>query len=405
MLTRNVTLLGLSQILALTGTTIVIFTGPIIGTDLAPVPTLATLSNAVLVVGVALFTIPASMIMRRFGRRFGFVSSAAMACVGAIGAAYAISQQNFALFCAMMILIGGNNAFVQQYRFAAAESVPSGQVGRAVSLVLLAGVIGGFLGPEIARQTKDLLPYGEYTGSFAALALIYILVILTLAFLPSVRAKDERYLGAERPLAAILAQPRYIVAVFSGVVAYGVMSLLMTATPISMHTLHGHSLQSTAWVIQSHVIAMFLPSLITGSLITRMGVPRVMGLGILAMFACVGLDLAGTQLVNYWVALVLLGVGWNFLFVGGTVLLTQSYYPPERFKAQGFNDFTVFGVQALASLSAGALVFSTSWGVINLITLPLLLTVLIAVYLISRQPIPQPVQDTRTAIQTASSQD
>lgn len=147
MLTRNVTLLGLSQILALTGTTIVIFTGPIIGTELAPIPSLATLSNAILVVGVALFTIPASMIMRRFGRRFGFVSSAAMACVGAIGAAYAISHQNFAMFCATMILIGGNNAFVQQYRFAAAESVPPGQVGRAVSLVLLAGVIGGFLGP------------------------------------------------------------------------------------------------------------------------------------------------------------------------------------------------------------------------------------------------------------------
>lgn len=387
MFSRNVILLGISQILALTGATIVFFTGTILGTEMAPIPTLATLSNAILVVGVAIFTIPASMMMSRYGRRFGFMASALMACLGAIGALIAIWQDNFFLFCAMMLLIGGNNAFAQQYRFAAAESVSEAQVSRAISTVLLAGVIGGFLGPQIARLTKDLLPYGEYTGSYAVLAVIYLLVMLTLAFLPSIRAQEEKFIGPERPLSAILVQPRYMIAVLSGVVAYGVMSLLMTATPISMHTIHGHSLEATALVIQSHVVAMYLPSLFTGSLIARLGTSRVMGMGILAMFTCVVIDLVGSHIYNYWTALVLLGVGWNFLFVGGTVLLTQSYFPPERFKAQGFNDFTVFGAQALASLSAGALVFSTSWRTINLIAIPLLFMVLVAVLFVSRYPV------------------
>ncbi len=393
MIQRNILLLSLSQVLALTGTTIVIFSGPIIGTQLAPTPSLATLSNALQVVGVALFTIPASMIMHRFGRRIGFIASAGMAALGALGAAYAISHHNFALFCALMLLIGGNNAFVQQYRFAAAESVSGDQVGRAVSLVLLAGVLGGFLGPEIARRSKDLLPFGEYTGAYLVLALIYAFVILLMVFLSSVRAQNVNYVGVERPLPAIIAQPRYQVAVLAGVVAYGVMSLLMTATPISMHTIHGHTLQATAWVIQSHVIAMFLPSLVSGSLITRFGAPRIMGLGVIAMVICAALDLAGVGLINYWTALVLLGVGWNFLFVGGTVLLTESYNPPERFKAQGFNDFVVFGVQALASLSAGVLIYTAGWAAMNLMVIPVLFLVLVAIFLVARHPAHKPDVD------------
>jgi MFS family permease len=223
-------------------------------------------------------------------------------------------------------------------------------------------------------------------------------------FLPSMRAREEKVIGAESPLRVILSRPRYLVAVLTGAVAYGVMSLIMTATPISMHTLHGHSLQATTWVIQSHVVAMFLPSLITGSLITRTSAPRVMGLGVLAMFACIALDLAGTQLVNYWIALTLLGIGWNFMFVGATVMLTESYLPPERFKAQGFNDFAVFGVQALASLGAGALVFRTSWGTINLLAVPLLLGVLVAIALVSRRT--QPLLSVEhTAVDPAGSQD
>jgi MFS family permease len=268
---------------------------------------------------------------------------------------------------------------------------------------LLAGVVGGFLGPDIATRCKDLLPYGEYSGSYAALAIIYILVLVVMSLLPSMRAQDERYAGADSPLIRVISRPRFLVAVFAGSVAYGVMSLIMTATPISMHTLHGHSLQATALVIQSHVIAMFLPSLITGSLITRAGVPQVMGLGILAMFACIALDVAGTQIFNYWTALTLLGVGWNFLFVGSTVMLTESYLPAERFKAQGFNDFVVFGIQALASLSAGALVFRSSWATINLLAVPLLLGVLIAIVLVSRRT--QPIKMDEAALGSAGSQD
>jgi len=390
MIQRNILLLSLSQVLALTGTTIVIFSGPIIGTQLAPTPSLATLSNALQVVGVALFTIPASMIMHRFGRRIGFIASAGMAALGALGAAYAISHHNFALFCALMLLIGGNNAFVQQYRFAAAESVSGDQVGRAVSLVLLAGVLGGFLGPEIARRSKDLLPFGEYTGAYLVLALIYAFVILLMVFLSSVRAQNVNYVGVERPLPAIIAQPRYQVAVLAGVVAYGVMSLLMTATPISMHTIHGHTLQATAWVIQSHVIAMFLPSLVSGSLITRFGAPRIMGLGVIAMVICAALDLAGVGLINYWTALVLLGVGWNFLFVGGTTLLTEAYRPSERGRAQAANDMAVYVVGLAASLSAGALLKLVGWQSLNLVLLPWLGAAALAIAWLAWRRMPAP---------------
>jgi MFS family permease len=379
MLSRNVVILSLCQALASSGVTLVIFIGGILGPSLAPTPVLATLSVTSVIIGTALSTIPASLVMKRFGRRRGMMMAACLAAVAAAGAAYAVAIHHFLLFCTATLFIGFNVAFVQQYRFAAAESTPSNP-GRAISFVLLGGMAAGFLGPEIGIRTKYLLEVAEYAGSFASIVVLYLLVAILLSFLQDTRTNDQSAGGEERPLRQLLALPTYRVAILAGVVAYGVMSFIMTATPISMHWIDGHSLDSTGWVIESHIIAMYLPSLFTGSILPRLGAKRVMTLGVWSMAACMILTLIGRGLPNYWIALVLLGLGWNFLFVGATVLLTETYRPAERFKAQAFNDFLIFGVQALASLSAGVVIFRLGWNWLILLTLPALVGISAALY-------------------------
>ena len=376
---RNVIILSIATALGRAGAPLVLLIGSIIGTDLAPSPALATLPITVGIVGVAIFSIPAAMLMKRIGRKPGFIGSSAVAAVAALLAAYAVGTGNFFLFCTAAIFFGANLAFVQQYRFAAAESVPGRQVSKAVSFVLLGGVLAGYLGPEIANRTEDWLDYGLYTGSFIALAGVYIIAAILLLFLRDVPLQEDSASGQERPLRVVITQPTYLVAVLAGVVSFGVMSFMMTATPISMHVVDGYTLEQTAWVIQSHVIAMYLPSLFTGFVIQRLGVTRVMWVGVLTLFVCVLLAVIDRGLIHYWGALVLLGVGWNFLFVGGTVLLTQSYRPPERFQAQAINDFLIFGVQAIVSLSAGAVIYYASWEILSLLNLPFLLLLLSAI--------------------------
>ncbi|HWQ13957.1 MAG TPA: MFS transporter [Roseiflexaceae bacterium] len=382
MRSRNVVLLSVSQALGSAGITLMVLLGGIIGADIAPAPTLATLPISIQILGVAVSTVPAAFLMRRYGRRGGFVGSALLAALAALLAAYAVARGSFALFCAATFFTGMNGAFVQQYRFAASESVEPRDAGRAVSLVLVGGIFAGVLGPELARRTKDLLPMGLYTGSFVSLALLYTLSAALLVLLKDIRPPARAALGDERPVGRVVAQPVYLVALISGVVAYGVMSFTMTATPIQLNRISGFTLDQTAWVIQSHVVAMFLPSLFTGSIMDRLGVLRVMFAGVLLLGLCVLLGLVSHHLLHFWGALVLLGVGWNFLYVGATVLLTQSYRPAERFKAQAINDFTIFGVQALASLSAGTIIFSAGWVILNLITLPFLIVTLGALLLL-----------------------
>lgn len=389
---RNIPILSASQALAGAGPTMVLLLGGIIGTTIAPAPSLATLPISLLIVGVALFSIPASMIMRKVGRKRGFMGAALVASLAALLAAYAISISDFFLFCLATLFIGSNGAFVQQYRFAASESVQSNYAARAVSVVLFGGILAGFLGPEVARLTQDILPAGLYTGSFVALALIYALVIIIVGFMDKIIPGEAEIIGEERPLKAIVVQPTYMVAVLAGVVSYGVMSFIMTATPVQLHQLDGYSLDATAFVIQSHILAMYMPSLFTGFLLERLGLLRVMLAGVLSLLASVLLSVTVHEYMGYWGALVLLGLGWNFLFVGGTVLLTRSYLPPERFKAQATNDFTVFGTQALASLSAGTVLYLANWYVLNLITLPLLFMTFVAILLLRRQISPVPSQ-------------
>lgn len=385
MRSRNVPILSISQALGMSGPPIIVLLGGIIASDLAPSPSWATLPISIMVTGVALSTIPAALLMKRIGRRRGFMAAAIVAGLAALLAAYAIARGSFVLFCAATLLIGANGAFVQQYRFAAAESVEARHAGRAVSFVLLGGILAGFLGPEVAKRTTDWLGAGKYAGSFVSLALLYATVAVLLSFLKDVIRQESQAAREERPLREIVVQPIYLVAVLAGAVAYGVMSFIMTATPVHLHMAQGYSLAQTAWVIQSHIIAMYLPSLFTAIVLERLGVLRVMVVGVVCMLACVTLAVISGQLIHFWGALVLLGVGWNFLFVGSTVLLTRSYRPSERFKTQATNDFAIFGIQAFTSLSAGTVLFHANWEILNLINLPFLLLTLVAVLLVRRQ--------------------
>jgi len=376
---RNITVLALSQALGMSGAPLIVLVGGIVGAELAPQSSLATLPLAGMVVGGALFTVPAALLMGKVGRRSGFLAGALLALLASLGGVYAISIKSFNLFCLATLGIGGNMAFIQQYRFAAAESVASDHVGRAVSIVLVGGIIAAFLGPELAKNSRDWLPYGPYSGSFAALAAIYGLNILVISFLSLRSGVSKEVEGEQRPLSRIVAQPLFMTAVLAGLVSYWCMTFIMSATPVSMHVLDGFSLADTAWVVQSHVMAMFIPSLFSGYLIDRFGLTKMMVAGIVLMALCVMVALIERHLVHYWSGLVLLGVGWNFLFVGGTTLLTRTYRPAERFKAQAINDFTVYGFQATASLSAGAIIFYAGWEEVNLIALPWLLVMMLVV--------------------------
>jgi MFS family permease len=389
---RNIPILSISQALALSPIPAITLVSGIVGVQLAPSPALATLASSLVVVGLAVATIPVAMVMKRIGRRRGFIGAAALAGLATLLIAYAINEGNFGLFCLAAFLVGTNSASVAQYRFAAAESVKPTETGKAVSYVMIGGIFAGYLGPEVVKRTSQWPVAAPYAGSFIILAGFYVAVIVLMLFFQEVRPTIETASGAERPLRQIAHQPTFLMAMSASAIGYGVMTLIMTATPVNMHIIHGISIADTAWVIQSHIIAMFLPSLFSGALIKRLGVQRLMLIGLACLFACIGIGFYSQAVMHYWWALVLLGVGWNFLFVGGTTLLTQSYWPSERFKAQAANDFSVFGIQAIASLSAGTLLAVSNWQVLNLIALPFLIALTIWLFVLWNRlsPTPQP---------------
>jgi MFS family permease len=370
---RNVLILSGAQALAMSGIPIVVLLGGILGAELAPVSILATLPVAIMVVGVALFTLPAAFIMRRLGRKPGFVGSALLASLAALLAGYAVQIGSFVLLCTGTFLVGAQGAFLQQYRFAATESVTPEQSGWAVSFVLLGGIVAAFLGPELAVRASEWMPGTTYMGSFLAMAGLYGLAALALSLYREQKGSIEQSDTTGRSLREVVSQPAYLLAVLSAAVSYGVMTFVMTATPVHLSGAQGYSLGTTSNVIKSHIAAMYIPSLFTGYLIDRFGLQRIMLSGALTLLASAVFGVGATSLSGYYIALILLGLGWNFLFVGATVLLTRTYAPGERFRAQALNDFTVFGVQATASLSAGAVLQLAGWEAVNLIGISLLL--------------------------------
>lgn len=382
---RNIIVLTISQALGMSAAPMIILIGGIIGANLADNKSWATLPLALMVIGGAACTVPAALLMGRIGRRSGFITGIIVALISSLLGIYAINTTSFPLFCLASLGIGSNMAFIQQYRFAAAECVDTARVGRAVSLVLLGGIIAAFIGPELAKNSKEWLPYGYYSGSFAALALIYLLNIIVMTFLKNQPLISKEAAGQRRPLEEIIVQPLFMTAVLGALIAYWCMTFIMSATPVSMHIIDGFSLDDTAWVVQSHVLAMFIPSFFSGALIDRFGLSKIMKTGVVLMTICVVAALLDHKLSHYWLAMVALGIGWNFLFVGSTTLLTMTYLPAERFKAQAFNDFTVYGFQATASLSAGAIIFASGWEMVNLITLPLLMFAMAGLIKMGRQ--------------------
>lgn len=367
---RNVYVLAIAQALSAAGMMTVFLLGGILGSGLAPVPELATLPVSLTIVGLAATAIPAALLMERIGRRNAFVASAAFAALAALVVAWAVVQSSFALLCLATLALGANLAFQQQHRFAAAESVTPGRVSHAVSIVMIGTLVAASVGPQIALALKELVPGHEYAGSFVGVALLCAAAALVLTRVePGLPHPHDASSGAARPLAEVLRQHGYLLAVAAAVVSYAVMSFIMTATPISMHVHDHHSDTDTAWVIQSHLLAMYGPSLFSGRLIGRIGVRAGMGIGVALMLACVAIDSAGRDLMHYWWGLVMLGIGWNLLFVAGTALLTTTYRPAERYRAQAVNEFSVFGTQALASLLAGPAIHLVGWRTLNLATL------------------------------------
>ena len=307
---RNVFLLACCQALLLTNAVTLIAVSSLVGYAIAETKALATLPATLYTVGVAITAFPASMWMKRVGRRNGFITGTAFGTIGAVLATVAVARHDFVLFCCAMPVFGVYNAFGQYYRFAAADAASAGFKAKAISYVLAGGLAGGIIGPEVSRHTRDFAQ-PEYFVTFASL-IAFCLVAMGIASLLRIPETVEGASAAPpRPLGEIARQPAFIVAVIVGALGYATMNLLMTATPLAM-TFCGHPYDASAFVISSHVIGMFAPSFVTGSLIKRYGVLQVMLAGVACLFACVGFALAGQAVTNFWWALVLLGIGWNF---------------------------------------------------------------------------------------------
>ena len=388
---RTVGILAAALALAAATGPLITLSGGIIGQTLAPSPLLATLPVTALIIGVATCAVPAALLMGRIGRRSGFMIGAAVAAGGAFLAAIAITAEHFWLFCAATFVIGAAGAFTQQYRFAAAESVRAHHAGRAVSLVLFGGIVAGALGPEIGRQGRLLLD-AEFAGAFLIAGIVQAGVVILLRAVKPPPPGDVETPPAPTPVATLLRRPSFALALAAGATSYAAMSFIMTATPISMHVLDHHSIDDTARVIQSHVIAMYAPSLVTGFLVDWMGVRKMMVGGTMALLACSAVASTSHALGAYWLGLVLLGLGWNLLFIGGTVLLTRSYAPSERFRAQAVNDLAVFGSQACASLASGAVLLRLGWTTTVLVVVPVLAGMLLLIVFGRRAALPVEVR-------------
>lgn len=366
---RQVLLLATAQALFQIASVMVMTVGGLAGAQITTRPELATVPIAAMFLGTAVATFPASMWMARVGRRIGFVGGALLGSAGGCVAAFGIWQGSLPMLSAGTFLIGTYQAFAQFYRFAASEVAEEAFRPRAISLVLAGGIVAALAGPLLGRWGGPLFQ-PEYIGSFLILALVSMIAagVLTGLRIPAAPALVGNA-AVGRPWRVIVTQPAYLVALFGAATGFGVMVLAMTATPLAM-VHHHHGLGSAATVIQLHVLGMFLPSFITGSLIARFGVLRIMFSGVALLLGHVLMTLTGTGVSSFASALILLGVGWNFLYIGGTTLLTATYTAAEKGPAQATNDMTIFVVGLACSFSAGALLQAFGWEKLNLLLLP-----------------------------------
>ena len=365
---RNVFRLAAAQALAGANSTVIMTTGAIVGSILAPSANLATLPVSFYVVGTALSTLPVGALSRARGRQAAFAAGTAMGALVGLLAAWAIHQGSFGLFCCATFLGGFYQAVAQTFRFAATDTSSVAFRPKALSWVMIGGVFSGILGPQLVNLTMHLWQPYLFMSSFAAQAVV---AILCMAVVSGVKLPPPPAAGADggRPLAEIVRQPRFMIAVLSAVVSYALMNLLMTSAPLAMK-MCGLSLQDANWGIQWHILGMFLPSFWTGSLIGRFGAPRIVTTGLLLIASAAVVGLMGNSSWHFWTGLVLLGIGWNFGFVGASTMVVETHRPEERNRVQSLNDFLVFGSMAVASFSSGQILASNGWEAVNWVVFP-----------------------------------
>ena len=378
LMNRNLSLLISSQVFGFTAANVTVFLSGIIGSQLSTIKSLATFPPSIYVVGIAISTIFAAKVMSIIGRRLGFVLASIGSSLACLLAAYSIFINSFIIFSFSCFLLGTGMAFIHQYRFAAAETVEKDKAPKAVSMLLLAGIVSAFIGITLANKTKDLISDHVYVGSYIALACLTIMPAIFLSFYKNskITNKNNSTYSNVRTYKEFVSDPKFLQAMVAATFGYVVMAFLMTATPISMHYVHKLSVDKVGLVIQFHVLGMFLPSLFTGNLIKRFGFSNIMYTGVFFYALTISLSLFEPTFINYFASLIFLGIGWNFLYISGTSLLVTTYNEQEKFKAQGFNDLIVFSATAIGSLSAGILISLLSWKIVNFMCIPFLIIIL-----------------------------
>ncbi len=369
---HNVLILSTCQMMFGTGRSLFMVTAPIVALGIGPHLALATLPTALIVVGTALAAMPASLFSRRVGRRAGFLTGTLIAAASGGACTGAVVFGNFWLLALGGLLFGFFSGFAQLYRFAAADVATEAFKRKAISLVLAGGVFAGFAGPNLAKWGKDLIADPVYAGAFLFMIGTALAAALVLAFLDIPQLTVAQRTGPQRPLATIMRQPVFIAAATSATIAQCVMNFLMTATPIAMVAHCNHAFGNAADVVSWHIVGMFAPGFVTGSLINRFGEVRMILAGFVLQAACIAVALSGIEVFDFWLAMVLLGVGWNFSFTAANTLMTTAYTPSERAKTQGMMNQVVYTVVGMGSLSSGALIHYFGWTWVNVGAAPLL---------------------------------
>ncbi|HEV7274969.1 MAG TPA: MFS transporter [Devosiaceae bacterium] len=369
---RNIALLSVGQALGGASQALLISVAALTAALMAPDPSLATLPVTLMIIGTALATGPAAWLIHTWGRRRGFVFGASVSIPSALLAAAGAYLGNFWLFCAALAVFGSSAAFAQQYRFAAADSVPPDLKSRAISWVMFGGVLAGFIGPQLATLSRDIIPGSTFTGTYIALAGLGVVLIGVLSLTrlpPTVRSPEARKAG--RSFAVLLRTPDVLVPMAGAAVSYALMVLVMVAAPLAMVYVCGHTSEEAAFAIQWHIVAMFAPSFVTGAIVARIGAHLTAALGLLLILCAAIVNLNGISVAHFVASLVLLGVGWNFGFIACTSLLSTAYRPEEAARVQGLNEQVVFGSMAVASIASGLLLELIGWEAINILAIPL----------------------------------
>jgi MFS family permease len=367
----NVVRLAAAQALTGANSAVIFATGSIVGATLAPSISFATVPLSMYVVGLAAGTLPTGVISRRYGRRVAFMIGTGCGVLTGLLGAFAILHSSFPLFCCATFLGGLYGAVSQSYRFAAADGASAGYRPKAVSWVMAGGVFAGVLGPQLVQWTMDIWPPYLFAFSFVVQAMVALVAMAVLVGVDAPKPAPSDLHGG-RPLLEIVRQPRFIAAALCGIVSYPMMNLVMTSAPLAMK-ICGLSVSDSNFGIQWHIVAMYGPSFFTGTLIARFGAPRIVAIGLLLEAGAATVGLSGITAMHFWATLIILGIGWNFSFVGTSALVLETHRPQERNKVQAFNDFLVFGMMAIGSFSSGQLLANYGWSAVNLVVFPAVL--------------------------------